>query len=104
VSSGTLSATNYEFAFTNGALTVIKATLTVTADNKSKVYSTANPPLTAVIGGFVNGEDSAVVSGSPSLSTTANANSGVAGNPYPITPGLGTLDAARQESFSSMAG
>src|SRR6185295_16072740 len=67
VVQGTLSATNYQFAFTNGQLTVTKAVLTVTAENKSRVYSTVNPPLTATLSGFLNGEDQSVVSGSPTL-------------------------------------
>ena len=43
--SGGVSA-NYNFVYVAGTLTVTKATLTVTADDKSKVYGTANPPLT----------------------------------------------------------
>ena len=47
VTNGTLTAANYSFAFVDGTLTVTAATLTVTADNKSKVYGDANPSLTA---------------------------------------------------------
>jgi hypothetical protein len=43
------------------SLTVTKAHLTVTADNKSKYEGTPNPPLTFTISGFVNGDTAAVV-------------------------------------------
>src|SRR5204863_7804694 len=53
---GSLSATNYTFSFVGGTLTVGPATLTVTADPKSKVYGAGNPSLTYTITGFVNGD------------------------------------------------
>ncbi len=73
---------------------VAKAILTVTADNKSRLYGTTNPPCTVSYSGFVNGEDSSELSGAPSLSTTATITSSVAGGPYPITVTQGTLSAA----------
>ena len=42
----------------------------------------------------MNGETTVVVSGTPSLSTTADSSSTVAGNPYSITVASGTLSAA----------
>src|SRR5207253_11168064 len=54
---------------------VAKATLTVTADNKSRTYGSANPAFTASYSGFVNGESSSVLSGSPSLTTSATCSS-----------------------------
>ncbi|TML85690.1 MAG: hypothetical protein E6G08_13640, partial [Actinobacteria bacterium] len=97
--AGTLAATNYTFSFANGQLTVTKASLTVTADNKSRVYGDANPAFTASFSGFKNGETLATsgVTGSPSLSTTASAASPVAS--YTITAAVGTL-AAGNYSFS----
>ncbi len=65
--------------------------LTVTADNKSRPYGAANPTLTATITGFVGGENSSVVSGSPALSTLADSSS--APGAYTITAGLGSLSA-----------
>src|SRR3989442_9883548 len=97
VSQGTLSATNYSFSFTDGSLTVTKATLTVIAENKSRVYGATNPQLTASYSGFVNGDTAAALGGSPSLSTAAGASSTVAGSPYPITAALGTLNAANYD-------
>ena len=51
--------------------TVGRAHLTVTADDKSKPYGASNPGLTYSLEGFVNGETASVVTGAPSLSTTA---------------------------------
>src|SRR5206468_1353573 len=61
---------NYNVTKTNGTLNVIKAHLTVTADDKSRAYGAANPTFTATISGFVNGESVAVVNGSPTFSGT----------------------------------
>ncbi|HJT34036.1 MAG TPA: MBG domain-containing protein, partial [Pirellulales bacterium] len=88
---GTLSATNYTFTLVDGTLTISPATLTVTADDKTKVFGSANPPLTDTITGFVNGDTSNVVSGAASLNTTATSTSTV-GN-YAITVSPGTLSA-----------
>ncbi len=77
-------------------LTVNPATLTVTADNASRLFGAANPPLTATITGFVNGDTSAVVSGSPSCTTTAQRWS-PAGT-YPVTCAQGSLSAANYTS------
>jgi hypothetical protein len=44
---------------------VSQATLTVTADNKRKVFGQAVPALTASYSGFVNGDSVAVLSGAP---------------------------------------
>jgi hypothetical protein len=73
-------------------LTVNPAPLTVTANNQSKVYGATLPALTASYTGFVNGDTQSVLSGSPSLTTTATAAS-AAGN-YAITAAAGTLSAA----------
>src|SRR2546427_967223 len=88
---GTLSATNYTFAFVNGTLTVNAAVVTVTANNASRAYGAANPTFTAGYSGFVNGDTAAVLSGSPSLTTPATASS-PAGS-YTITAAQGTLSA-----------
>ncbi len=90
---GSLTAANYTFgAFNTGALTVNKATLTVTVDNASKVYGAVLPSFTAAITGFVNSDTQSVVSGSAALSTTATASSST--GPYQITAALGSLAAA----------
>jgi hypothetical protein len=94
---GTLAAANYTFAFTNGTLTVNAAVLGVTADPKSRGYGQTNPVFTASYGGFVNGETTNVLSGSPSLTTLADTNSPV--GIYAITAAQGTL-AANNYTFN----
>jgi hypothetical protein len=99
---GTLSATNYSFNFfINGTMTVTQAVLTVTANNKSRAYGKVNPALTVNYSGFMNGDTAGVLSGSPSLTTSATTNS-PAGN-YDISTGLGTLSAANY-SFNLVDG
>ncbi|HKO10837.1 MAG TPA: MBG domain-containing protein [Acidobacteriaceae bacterium] len=73
---------NYTVTPTNSTLTVNQRPATVTADNKSRNYGDANPPLTATVTGTVNGD-----SLNYTLDTTATATSGV--GPYPITVTLG---------------
>lgn len=65
------------------SLTVSKATLTFTADNKSKDYLATNPVLTFQVNGFVNGESGSVLDNLPSVQTSCTQTSPV-GN-YPIT-------------------
>src|SRR5262249_7968121 len=80
--------------FVAGTLPTPTATLTVTADDKTRVYGDPNPAFTASYMGFKNGETlgTSGVTGSPSLTTLATATSPVPG-PYPITAALGTLAA-----------
>jgi len=74
------------------SINVLKATLTITADNKARPLNTANPPLTYTPTGFVNGDTASVLAGSPNLSTTATQSS--AAGDYPITITQGTLTSA----------
>ena len=98
---GTLAASNYQFSFVPATLTVNKATLTVTADAKSRNYGAANPTLTATYSGFVNSDTASVVSGSPALTTTATSISNI--GDYPISAAAGTL-AASNYLFSFLPG
>jgi hypothetical protein len=91
VGLGSLSATNYSFSLTNGALTVGKALLTVTADNQVRLYGQTNPVFAVQYSGFVDGDTESVVSGAPALSTIADTNSPV-GN-YDIVATNGNLNA-----------
>jgi hypothetical protein len=59
------------------------ATLTVAANNKSKMCGQPNPALTASYSGFVSGEDTNVLTSMAVLNTTATINSAVGA--YPIT-------------------
>src|SRR5205823_3948929 len=68
---------DYTISYVNGTLTVTPAPLTITADNKSKVYGAALPALTASYSGFVNGDTPASLTTAPTLSTAATAGSHV---------------------------
>ena len=87
---------NYTISFVAGTLTVTPAALTITADDKSKVYGAALPALTASYSGFVNGDTVASLDTPVSLSTTATAASAV--GTYPITAS-GAADANYTISF-----
>ena len=79
---GMVNDANYQGSATN-TLVINKAVLTVTADNKTKLYGMSNPPLTASYNGFVGGENASVLLSPVVLNTTATTTCGV-GN-YPIT-------------------
>jgi hypothetical protein len=82
--AASLAAANYDFtSFTNGALTINKAPLTVTADSKSKVYGAPLPTLTASYNGFVNGDTPSSLATPVTLTTAATAASDVGS--YPIS-------------------
>ena len=59
--------------------------LTVTANNASKGYGSANPVFTAGYSGFVNGDTPSNLGGTLTFTTTATTSSPVGS--YPITPG-----------------
>ncbi|MGH7971364.1 MAG: MBG domain-containing protein, partial [Limisphaerales bacterium] len=82
---------NYTINYVNGGLAVNAASLTVTANNTSRPYGVANPPFSATISGFVNGETAAVVSGSAAFSTGATPASPP--GTYEIVPSRGSLTA-----------
>ena len=91
--SGT--AANYNLTFVNGSLVIGKASLLVTADNKSRVYGDANPTLTYTVTGYVNGEGASAYSGSPTLTTAADLASNV-GN-LVITAAANNMSAANYD-------
>ena len=99
--TSTITASQSGAASLEQTLTVNKAVLTITADNKSRAYNTANPTLTYTASGFVNGETILALSGTPTLTTTATTAS-PAGS-YPITITAGTLTATNY-SFSLVNG
>jgi hypothetical protein len=82
--SGAVNA-NYSISYVAGTLSVTPASLTITANNLSKVYGAALPALTASYSGFVNSDTSASLTTQPTLSTTAMAASHVSGSPYSIS-------------------
>lgn len=73
---------------------VSPAPLAVKATAASRYFDQPNPVLSDTITGFVNGDPPSVVSGSPTLSTTATPISPVSGSPYAVTVGQGSLSAA----------
>jgi fibronectin-binding autotransporter adhesin len=96
--------TNYLAATpVNQSFTVTPAVLTVTANNTNRIYGAANPIFTASYSGFVNGDNSSVLSGVPAFNTAATTTSTVAGSPYSITVTNGTLGATNY-SFSFVSG
>jgi 6-phosphogluconolactonase (cycloisomerase 2 family) len=82
-------------------LTVNPVLLTVTASNATRVYGDPNPVFAFSITGFVNGETAAVLTGSPSCTTTATQASAV--GTYPISCTQGTL-AATNYTFTFVSG
>jgi subtilase family serine protease len=106
VGSNTISADyggSTLFAASAGStvLDVDKPVLTVTANNAARLHGAANPAFTYTITGFVDGDTSAVVSGSALLATTAVASSPV--GDYPITFSTEGLTATNY-SFSYVSG
>jgi hypothetical protein len=93
--------TDYTASMATVTLIVNQAPLAVIANNTSRAVGAANPTFTASYSGFVNGDTTAVLSGSPSLTTTATISSPV--GPYPITAAVGTLT-ANNYSFTFING
>lgn len=87
--TGTSTATDFDVEFVNGTLTVNPAVLTVTANAKTKVYGAADPELTYVATGLVNGDQ---------LSGALTRATGDAVGTYAIQ--VGTLAASTNYSLS----
>jgi hypothetical protein len=68
----------------SGTLTIAKAKLFVTADDKERRRGATDPPFTASFSGFVGGDTASLITTPPTLTTTATSGSptGI----YPITP------------------
>lgn len=92
---------NYTFTYANGTLAVTKAMLVATADDKSRVYGSANPAFTFTYSGFKNGETASVINtgatGASGTSVTSDVGdyaitgSGASDNNYNFTYANGTL-------------
>lgn len=89
----------YPAASVNQTLTVSKASLTITADNKIKFEGQANPTLTATYTGFVLGETPTVLLTPASLTTTA-----VLASPPGVYPIAVTGATAANYTISFVAG
>jgi uncharacterized repeat protein (TIGR03803 family) len=91
--AGLSAGPNYTLvAGPSATLTVNPATLTARADNTSVISGDYFPPFAYSLGGFVNGDTAAVVSGTATLTSTGNARS--APGTYPITFSTEGLTAA----------
>ena len=98
---GSLAAANYSFTYVPGTLTITRAPLLITPDDKTRQIGAANPTLTGTITGFVNSETAAVLVTQPTYACAADTNtpvgtasitaSGAAAANYSITYGTGTL-------------
>lgn len=87
-SGGVLSSTNYTIgSYASVKFNVLKATVTVTADDKNRTYGFDNPALTYTFTGLQNGESAAVLSGTPTISTTAVVGSNAGTYPIDVEPG-----------------
>jgi len=82
-----------------GTLVIAKAILSVVPDNKQKFAGQPNPPLTAVITGFIGTDDAAVLTKPLVLTTTAKSTS--PGGTYNITA---SAAAALNYNFSYQPG
>ena len=78
------SKDNYNDATKDVTVTITKASLTVTAQDKSTTYGTAAPAFTVQYSGFVNGETSAVLGGT--LDFDCDYEVGDPVGDYDITP------------------
>ena len=81
------TATNYVISYTNGKVTVNKAALTITADDKTMTYGDEHPEFTASYSGWKNQDDESVVSG---LAYTCSYAPGSYIGTYAIEPNSAT--------------
>ena len=72
---GTLVATNYSFVVGSGTLTINKAALTITAMPQAMTYGSPVPALTYKVTGYMHGEGSTVITGTPQLATACTSTS-----------------------------
>jgi arabinogalactan endo-1,4-beta-galactosidase len=98
----TLTASAAGFSIVSAIVIVSYPVLTVTASNATRSYGAANPALTYTVTGFVNGDNSSILTGAPTLSTTAGTASPVA--TYPIAISAGTLQTSSNYTFSYVNG
>ncbi len=90
VTASGLTSAVFAITYQTGNLSITPAPLTVAAQPATSVYGATIASMNATITGFVLSQNQAsVLTGSPSLQTTATSASGVGG--YPITAGFGSL-------------
>ena len=79
------TGTNYTIAYVPGTVTVAPAPLTVTASNGTMTYGGIVPTITPSYGGFVNGQNSSVLTAQPTCTTTATGASAPGNYPSSCT-------------------
>ena len=77
VTAGGFDASNYDITIENGTFTIHPRTVTVTADDKTKLKGKEDPELTATVEGLVNGDE---------ISYTLSREPGEKPGTYTITP------------------
>jgi hypothetical protein len=97
------SNSDYNAATSNFNVTISPATLTLRAGSATRAFDQPNPSIGYTLSGFVNGDPSSVVSGSPVIVNTTTSLSPVSGSPYGIGIIQGTLTAANY-AFNPVAG
>ena len=92
ITQGTLGAPNYTISFTGAKFTITKATLAITADDKTKIYGAADPKLTYTVTGLKYEDTKELVSGALARATgeqvgvyAINQGSLTASNNYTIS-------------------
>jgi hypothetical protein len=99
--SATLSNVNYAPTYVGSSFVVAKAVLTVIIGDSTRVFRAPNPTFTYILSGFVSPDDATVVTGKPTLSTTALATSHP--GTYAINGVKGAMNAANY-SFAFVPG
>jgi filamentous hemagglutinin family protein len=108
ITAGTLAAPNYVLSVVDGTLTIDPRAMRVRADDQTRGYGQANPPLTvSYLDGFAPGQSAGSLGWAPTVTTPATpasdvgayaiAASGIASTNYAISylPGALTVDPAR---------
>lgn len=90
ISGSAASALNYNISYEPGVLSIDKAILKVTADNKTRIFGIDNPVFTFKYSGFLNAENESVIQ-NPPLASTEAVKSSAAGT-YPIILSGGSAD------------
>ena len=102
-----LYASNYAFSAENGTVTIGKATLNITASNQTVTYGTSVATVTGAgsytSSGFLNSDNSSVVSGSVTYTTTYTATTAIGASGITITPVVTGLSATNY-SFNPASG
>ncbi|MDB6025515.1 MAG: non-specific endonuclease, partial [Verrucomicrobiales bacterium] len=93
---------NNDYGFVDSdavSLVVNKKLLTVTAEDKSKVYGNANPEFTVSYAGFITGDSTASLTTLPTATSTATSSTGIGSQAITASGG-----AAANYSFSYVEG